>query len=145
MQQKRVRSFNSYYISSTCSRLDHKVSGLKNKTSTSLKFAFAMPKVFKLALFFISLTHDTKGTLLSILQRTPNAYKFSILKSFHSLFEPEFFSHFPHGTISLSIFLPVLFRRWDSNFYTDLSLLSSLLFFYTFYKILTFYITLYCF
>ena len=77
---QHVRGFGppkSITLSSTCSWLDHSVSGLIIVTKSYIitRFHYAYNYfLFKLATIIKSLTHYTKGTLLSF-QKTPTVCK----------------------------------------------------------------------
>jgi len=116
---------------------DHKVSGLKSETIVLLELAVAALQIFKLASPFNSLVHDTKGTVLSVNDFTCFV-NFQFQGLFHSLCF-EFFSQFPHGTISLSMFLPVSCWRKFSNSVTDHRYPSSFLSFYSILQVINFF------
>ena len=88
---------------STCSWLDHPVSGLIQVTYRSIKtcFRYAYTYRLKLATQTNSLTHYTKGTP-SRLKDASTACRHSVSDSI-SLPCSGFFSPFPHGTCSLSV------------------------------------------
>jgi hypothetical protein len=87
---------------STCSYLDHLVSGLIQRTERPVqtRFRFAYTYRFKLARQIKSLTHYTKGTLSGF--RPPTVCRHSVSGSV-SLPLSGCFSPFPHGTCSLSV------------------------------------------
>jgi hypothetical protein len=94
---------------STCPWLDHQVSGLKHATcrpfpdwrpiQTRFRYAFAYR--LKLAAYFKSLTHYTKGTR-SLHKGAPTACRHPVSGTV-SLPLSGCFSPFPHGTGSLSV------------------------------------------
>ena len=89
---------------STCSWLDHPVSGLKQRTKkrpVQTRFRCASTYRLKLAAYSKSLTHYTKGTP-SPHEGAPTACTHTVSGSI-SLPSPGFFSPFPHGTGSLSV------------------------------------------
>ena len=88
---------------STCSWLDHPVSGLLPTTDRPIKtrFPYASPNWLSLPLRSKSLTHYTKGTP-SPPKGAPTACTYTVSGSI-SLPSPGFFSPFPHGTSSLSV------------------------------------------
>ena len=87
---------------STCSWLDHRVSGLKQRTErpvqTRCRCAYAYR--LKLARYFKSLTHNTKGTPSPL--RAPTVCRYPVSGTV-SLPSSGCFSPFPHGTCSLSV------------------------------------------
>ena len=87
---------------STCSWLDHPVSGLEQRTErpvqTRLRCAYAYR--LKLARYSKSLTHNTKGTPSPL--RAPTVCKHTVSGAI-SLPSSGCFSPFPHGTCSLSV------------------------------------------
>jgi hypothetical protein len=88
---------------STCSWLDHQVSGLILRTERPIqtRFRYAYTYRLKLARKINSLTHYTKGTR-SHLKGAPTACRQSVSDSI-SLPSSGFFSPFPHGTRALSV------------------------------------------
>ena len=87
---------------STCSWLDHPVSGLKQRTERPIQTRFRCAYTYrlKLARYFKSLTHYTKGT--PSLLRAPTVCRHSVSGAV-SLPLSGCFSPFPHGTSSLSV------------------------------------------
>jgi hypothetical protein len=87
---------------STCSWLDHPVSGLKQRTERPVqtRFRYASAYRLKLARYFKSLTHYTKGTPSPL--RAPTVCKHPVSGTV-SLPSSGCFSPFPHGTSSLSV------------------------------------------
>ena len=93
---------------STCPWLDHQVSGLKHATIPSMKtgrpiqtrFRCAYTYRLKLARYFKSLTHYTKGTPSPL--RAPTVCRYPVSGAV-SLPSSGCFSPFPHGTCSLSV------------------------------------------
>jgi hypothetical protein len=85
-------------LPSTCSWLDHSVSGLKQRTERPVQTRFRCAYAYrlKLARYFKSLTHYTKGTLSP---RTNLGLQLFVGVRFQELFH----SPFPHGTCSLSV------------------------------------------
>ena len=88
---------------SSCTWLDHSVSGLKQRTERPIQTRFRCAYTYrlKLARYFKSLTHYTKGTQ-SPHEGAPTACTHTVSGSI-SLPSPGFFSPFPHGTSSLSV------------------------------------------
>ena len=88
---------------STCSWLDHSVSGLIRRTERPVQTRFRCAYAYrlKLARYFKSLTHYTKGTQ-SPHEGASTACTHTVSGSI-SLPSPGFFSPFPHGTGSLSV------------------------------------------
>jgi hypothetical protein len=94
---------------STCSWLDHPVSGLKQRTERPVqtRFRYASTYRLKLARYFKSLTHYTKGTPsprnpLQDEPWAPTVCKHPVSGTV-SLPSSGCFSPFPHGTGSLSV------------------------------------------
>ena len=94
---------------STCPWLDHPVSGLIPATCRPIqtRFRYAYTYRLKLAADTKSLTHYTKGTpsghRMAVTTRSPpTACRHSVSGSI-SLPSSGCFSHFPHGTCSLSV------------------------------------------
>ena len=87
---------------STCSWLDHPVSGLKQRTERPVQTRFRCAYTYrlKLARYFKSLTHNTKGTPSPL--RAPTVCKHTVSGAI-SLPSSGCFSPFPHGTSSLSV------------------------------------------
>ena len=87
---------------STCSWLDHSVSGLKQRTERPVQTRFRCAYAYrlKLARYFKSLTHYTKGTPSPL--RAPTVCRHSVSGTV-SLPSSGCFSPFPHGTGSLSV------------------------------------------
>ena len=87
---------------STCSWLDHPVSGLKQRTERPVQTRFRCASTYrlKLARYFKSLTHYTKGTPSP--RRAPTVCKHPVSGTV-SLPSSGCFSPFPHGTSSLSV------------------------------------------
>ena len=87
---------------STCSWLDHPVSGLKQRTERPVQTRFRCAYTYrlKLARYFKSLTHNTKGTPSPF--RAPTVCKHTVSGAI-SLPSSGCFSPFPHGTCSLSV------------------------------------------
>ena len=87
---------------SSCTCLDHSVSGLIPRTERPVqtRFRFAYSYRLKLARQIKSLTHYTKGTWSPF--QAPTACKHSVSGSI-SLPSSGCFSPFPHGTGSLSV------------------------------------------
>ena len=87
---------------STCSWLDHSVSGLKQRTERPVQTRFRCAYAYrlKLARYFKSLTHYTKGTPSPL--RAPTVCRRPVSGTV-SLPSSGFFSPFPHGTCSLSV------------------------------------------
>jgi hypothetical protein len=87
---------------STCSWLDHSVSGLIRRTERPVqtRFRCAYTYRFKLARQIKSLTHYTKGTSSPF--RAPTACRHPVSGTI-SLPSSGCFSPFPHGTCSLSV------------------------------------------
>ena len=87
---------------STCSWLDHLVSGLIRRTERPVQTRFRCAYAYrlKLARYFKSLTHNTKGTPSPLRAPTVCRYPVSGAVSLPSL---GCFSPFPHGTCSLSV------------------------------------------
>jgi hypothetical protein len=87
---------------STCSYLDHSVSGLIRRTERPVQTRFRCAYTYrlKLARQTKSLTHYTKGTLSP--RRAPTVCRHSVSGSI-SLPSSGYFSPFPHGTGSLSV------------------------------------------
>jgi len=87
---------------STCSWLDHPVSGLKQRTERPIQTRFRCAYTYrlKLARYFKSLTHYTKGTPSPL--RAPTVCRHSVSGAV-SLPLSGCFSPFPHGTSSLSV------------------------------------------
>ena len=87
---------------STCSWLDHSVSGLKQRTERPVQTRFRCAYAYrlKLARYFKSLTHYTKGTQSPL--RAPTVCKYPVSGTV-SLPSSGCFSPFPHGTCSLSV------------------------------------------
>ena len=88
---------------STCSWLDHSVSGLILRTERPVqtRFRYAYTYRLKLARKIKSLAHYTKGTP-SQLKAAPTACRHPVSGSI-SLPSSGCFSPFPHGTCSLSV------------------------------------------
>ena len=97
---------------STCSWLDHSVSGLQHSTQVALlRLAFASAPCFplNLALYHNSPAHSAKGTLSPI-----NGLELFVSIWFQIIYFtplPGFFSPFPHGTCSLSVIREYLALR----------------------------------
>ena len=87
---------------STCSWLDHLVSGLMQQTIRPIKtrFRYAYTYRLKLACYTKSLTHYTKGTRSAL--RPPTVCRHPVSGTI-SLPSSGCFSPFPHGTGSLSV------------------------------------------
>ena len=87
---------------STCSWLDHRVSGLKQRTERPIQTRFRCASAYrlKLARYFKSLTHYTKGTQSPL--RAPTVCRYPVSGTV-SLPSSGCFSPFPHGTCSLSV------------------------------------------
>jgi hypothetical protein len=87
---------------STCSWLDHPVSGLVRRTERPIQTRFRCAYAYrlKLARHTKSLTHYTKGTPSPLRAPTVCRYPVSGTVSLPSL---GCFSPFPHGTCSLSV------------------------------------------
>src|SRR5690606_2576505 len=87
---------------STCSWLDHSVSGLIRRTERPVqtRFRFAYTYRLRLARQIKSLTHYTKGTLSPL--RAPTVCRHSVSGTI-SLPSSGCFSPFPHGTGALSV------------------------------------------
>ena len=87
---------------STCSWLDHSVSGLKQRTERPVQTRFRCAYAYrlKLARYFKSLTHYTKGTPSPL--RAPTVCRYPVSGTV-SLPSSGCFSPFPHGTSSLSV------------------------------------------
>ena len=87
---------------STCSWLDHSVSGLIRRTERPVqtRFRYASTYRLKLARYTKSLTHYTKGTPSGF--RPPTACRHPVSGTI-SLPLSGCFSPFPHGTCSLSV------------------------------------------
>ena len=87
---------------STCSYLDHHVSGLIQRTERPVqtRFRYAYTYRLRLARQIKSLTHYTKGTLSPL--RASTVCRHSVSGSI-SLPSSGCFSPFPHGTGSLSV------------------------------------------
>ena len=87
---------------STCSWLDHLVSGLMQQTIRPIKtrFRYAYTYRLKLACYTKSLTHYTKGTRSAL--RPPTVCRHPVSGTI-SLPLSGCFSPFPHGTGSLSV------------------------------------------
>ena len=87
---------------STCSWLDHSVSGLMQRTERPIqtRFRYAYTYRLKLARYTKSLTHYTKGTPSGL--RPPTVCRQPVSGSI-SLPLSGCFSPFPHGTCSLSV------------------------------------------
>ena len=87
---------------STCSWLDHRVSGLKQRTERPIQTRFRCAYAYrlKLARYFKSLTHYTKGTQSGF--RPPTVCRHPVSGTV-SLPSSGCFSPFPHGTCSLSV------------------------------------------
>jgi hypothetical protein len=87
---------------STCSWLDHSVSGLKQRTERPVQTRFRCAYAYrlKLARYFKSLTHYTKGTPSPL--RAPTVCRCPVSGTV-SLPSSGCFSPFPHGTSSLSV------------------------------------------
>ena len=87
---------------STCSWLDHRVSGLKHRTERPIQTRFRCAYTYrlKLARYFKSLTHYTKGTQSGF--RPPTVCRHPVSGTV-SLPSSGCFSPFPHGTCSLSV------------------------------------------
>jgi len=119
---------------STCSYLDHSVSGLIRRTERPVQTRFRCAYTYrlKLARQIKSLTHYTKGTL-SPHKEAPTDCRHSVSGSI-SLPSSGCFSPFPHGTCSLSVIEeylgleggPPMFRQ-D---FTCPALLESVYFYY---------------
>ncbi len=102
LQQMRVRSSSWCYQTSTCSWLDHSVSGLMRRTERPVQTRFRCAYTYrlKLARHTKSLTHYTKGTPSGL--RPPTVCRQPVSGSL-SLPLSGCFSPFPHGTCSLSV------------------------------------------
>ena len=87
---------------SACSWLDHPVSGLKQRTERPVQTRFRCAYTYrlKLARYFKSLTHYTKGTPSPL--RAPTVCRHPVSGAV-SLPLSGCFSPFPHGTSSLSV------------------------------------------
>ena len=87
---------------STCSWLDHSVSGLKQRTERPVQTRFRCAYAYRLkhARYFKSLTHYTKGTPSPL--RAPTVCRYPVSGTV-SLPSSGCFSPFPHGTCSLSV------------------------------------------
>ena len=87
---------------STCSWLDHSVSGLMQRTERPVqtRFRYAYTYRLKLARYTKSLTHYTKGTPSPL--RAPTVCRHPVSGTI-SLPLSGCFSPFPHGTGSLSV------------------------------------------
>ena len=87
---------------STCSWLDHSVSGLIRRTERPVQTRFRCAYTYrlKLARQIKSLTHNTKGTQSPL--RAPTVCKYPVSGTI-SLPSSGCFSPFPHGTCSLSV------------------------------------------
>lgn len=87
---------------STCSWLDHSDSGLKQRTERPIQTRFRCAYAYrlKLARYFKSLTHYTKGTPSPL--RAPTVCRYPVSGTV-SLPSSGCFSPFPHGTSSLSV------------------------------------------
>ena len=87
---------------STCSWLDHSVSGLMQRTERPVqtRFRYAYTYRLKLARYTKSLTHYTKGTPSPL--RAPTVCRHPVSGTI-SLPLSGCFSPFPHGTCSLSV------------------------------------------
>ena len=87
---------------STCSWLDHPVSGLVRRTERPIQTRFRCAYTYrlKLARHTKSLTHYTKGTPSPL--RAPTVCRYPISGTV-SLPSSGCFSPFPHGTCSLSV------------------------------------------
>lgn len=87
---------------STCSWLDHSVSGLVRRTERPVQTRFRCASAYrlKLARQTKSLTHYTKGTWSPL--QAPTVCKHSVSGTV-SLPSSGCFSPFPHGTSSLSV------------------------------------------
>ena len=87
---------------STCSWLDHSVSGLIRRTERPVQTRFRCAYTYrlKLARQIKSLTHNTKGTQSPL--RAPTVCRYPVSGTV-SLPSSGCFSPFPHGTSSLSV------------------------------------------
>jgi hypothetical protein len=87
---------------SSCSWLDHVVSGLKQRTERPIRTRFRCASTYRLRLarYFKSLTHYTKGTPSPL--RAPTVCRHPVSGTI-SLPSWGCFSPFPHGTCSLSV------------------------------------------
>jgi hypothetical protein len=87
---------------STCSWLDHLVSGLIRRTERPVQTRFRCASTYrlKLARQIKSLTHYTKGTLSGL--RPPTVCRYPVSGTV-SLPSSGCFSPFPHGTCALSV------------------------------------------
>ena len=87
---------------SSCTWLDHSVSGLKPRTERPVQTRFRCAYTYrlKLASYTKSLTHYTKGTPSPL--RAPTVCRHPVSGSI-SLPSSGCFSPFPHGTCSLSV------------------------------------------
>ena len=87
---------------STCSWLDHRVSGLIRRTQRPIQTRFRCASTYrlKLARHIKSLTHYTKGTQSGF--RPPTVCRYPVSGTV-SLPSSGCFSPFPHGTCSLSV------------------------------------------
>ena len=87
---------------STCSWIDHSVSGLMQRTIRPIqtRFRYAYTYRLKLARYIKSLTHYTKGTPSPL--RAPTVCRHPVSGTI-SLPLSGCFSPFPHGTCSLSV------------------------------------------
>ena len=87
---------------STCSWLDHRVSGLIRRTERPVQTRFRCASTYrlKLARHIKSLTHYTKGTQSGF--RPPTVCRYPVSGTV-SLPSSGCFSPFPHGTGSLSV------------------------------------------
>ena len=87
---------------STCSWLDHPVSGLVRRTERPIQTRFRCAYTYrlKLARHTKSLTHYTKGTPSPL--RAPTVCRYPVSGTI-SLPSSGCFSPFPHGTCSLSV------------------------------------------
>ena len=99
-------------LTSTCSWLDHSVSGLQHCTKIALlRLAFASAPCFplNLAQYHNSPAHSAKGTLSPV-----NGLELFVSTRFQNIYFtplPGFFSPFPHGTCSLSVIREYLALR----------------------------------
>ena len=89
---------------SSCTWLDHSVSGLKPRTERPVQTRFRCASTYrlKLARNFKSLTHYTKGTRSPRTNLAPTVCKHPVSGTL-SLPSSGCFSPFPHGTGSLSV------------------------------------------
>ena len=109
----------SVTLPSTCSWLDHSVSGLMLRTERPIqtRFRCAYTYRFKLARHTKSLTHYTKGTMSPL--RAPSVCRQPVSGTL-SLPLSGCFSPFPHGTSSLSVMHEYLgFEGGPPNFRQD--------------------------